>query len=102
LLLCAGGNAVRAEGDVIRLGGKGDAGATTLGFSGGIDTHLTRGGHGGGHGGGYRGGYGYGGGYRGYGYGSYASYRGFYGSYYRPYYAYSYYRPCYYGYRPYY
>jgi hypothetical protein len=104
LLLYAGGNAVRADGDVIRLGGKGDAGATTLGLSGAVDTHLTRGygGHGGHYGGhAHYGGYGHYG-YR--GYGNYGGYRGFYGGYYRPYY--SYYRPYYgygYGYyRPYY
>jgi hypothetical protein len=99
LLLCAGGYA-RADGDLVRLGGKGDAGATTLGFRDDGDTTLTRGFHGGF--GGFRGGFGGYGGYRGFGYGGYGyrgfgygGYGGYYGGYYRPYY--SYYRPYYYG-----
>jgi hypothetical protein len=119
LLLCAGGYA-RADGDLIRLGGKGDdAGVTTtLGLSGDVDTHLTRYFRGGYSYGGYRGFAGYGYGFRGYGYGYrgfgyggyYGGYRGFYGGY-RPYYggygygyARSYYYPySYYGsYYPYY
>src|SRR5262245_27466367 len=122
--LLAAGGAAWADGDLIRLGGTGDAKVSTLGFDGDADLLLTRsyGGHGGHHGHahhghvhhghghyghvGHYGGYGrYYGGYGGYGryYNGYGHYNGYgYNGYYRPYYA-SYYRPYYYAsyYRPY-
>ena len=90
-LLLAAGGAAWADGDLMRLGGTGDAKVSTLGFDGNADLLLTRGygGHGGhGHGGYGHGGYGHGGyGHGGYGhghggYGHYARYGGYgYGGY---------------------
>jgi len=98
LLLCAGGQQVRADNDVIRLGGA-DVGAKTqtLGFDGDVQTVNVWGwrrGYYGGWGRGYYGGWGRG---YGYGWGGYRPYYGYGYGYYRPYY-----RGYYAGYYPYY